>query len=169
MTLFSSTRLEQLLSENYLDSWTKTKYMILVTVLYSSTGPAHLFTPYLPKQPPVYPLAPLGIWLLIIVITYFGVKKCYLTNKAADGTDFIGRFIVLYVPISFKLLFVGLILLVFAAMVSRGLSVEKDQQQNFFAFMAYLIGPAGTYLFYVFLNRSFRRLVVLINEKHESS
>jgi hypothetical protein len=163
MILFSSLKLERKLAENSLSSWDKAKYMIFVIILYTFQGPIFVLTPsFGPPRPLATYLISFVTTILVILVTYHGIKACFLTNKAADDTDFISRFAVLYVPMTFK--FIAVILPI-SFLSFYIISFLKDEiHDKALIYFVYLSAPIGTYVFYLFLNRSFKRLGKLVSQ-----
>ena len=168
MILFSSKELERKLASNSIDSWDKAKYMIVLFVIYSFSGPIYVLAPSFGPQPPVGTLlaSPISV-LFIILATYFGIKKCYLTNKATDDIDFIGRFVVLFIPMTLKFILVLLPIFFLFVIILSSLS-DHEAAKNTFLYSTYLMGPIGTYVFYQFLNGSFRRISVLLYQQRNN-
>ncbi len=165
MILFSSNKLEHALAAGSLSSWDKAKYLIFIILLYSFSGPIYVLTPsFGPKPPMWHSLLSLVSTTLVIGLTYVGAKKCYLTNKATDDIDFSGRFAALFVPMTFKFIAAMLPIMVIGAIIAFSTSSDKELRMNVFVYFLYSMIPIGTYLFYNFLNRSFKRLGILINE-----
>ena len=170
MILFSSTKLEGALAANTLTSWDKAKYIIVIIILYSFSGPIYVITPSFGQKPPLWnSLISFISTSLVILFTYFGAKKCYSTNKAADDADFVGRFAALFVPLTFKFLAFMLPLFIVAAFFAFSASSEKEVRTTIFAYFLHAGAAIGTYLFYIFMNRSFKRLGKLINDKSNLS
>jgi hypothetical protein len=168
MILFSSKELERKLASSSIDSWDKAKYVIVLFVIYSFSGPVYVLTPSFGPHPPVGTLiaSPISV-LFIILATYFGIKKCYLTNKATDDVDFIGRFVVLSIPMTLKFILVLLPIFLLFVIILSTLSGHQAAR-NTFSYSPYLMGPIGTYVFYQFLSGSFRRISVLINQQRNN-
>src|SRR5689334_18329784 len=112
MILFSSNRLERALAENTLTSWEKAKYIILIIIFYTCSGPIYAITPSFGPRPPVgNTLVNFLSAILTIIITVFGAKKCFRTNKANDDVSFIERFAVLSMPIAIHLFIISVIIM----------------------------------------------------------
>jgi len=170
MIVFSSIKLEQALAASSLPSWEKAKYIIFIIILYSLSGPLYVLTPSFGAKPPIWhSLTSLVSTILVILFTYFGAKKCYQTNKGIDDTDFVGRFAALYMPMTFKLIAIMLLAMVLAALIIYSSAFDKGTRKNSFVYFIDITGPVSTYLFYIYLNRSFRRLGILINETNKNS
>jgi hypothetical protein len=166
MTLFSSDRLESALSENSLSSWVKTKYFIFIIAAYSMSGPFYFLRPVFgAKQTLLYSLLSLASTALTIAITWFGIKKCYQTNRTTDNDDFLGRFSVLSIPMLFK--FIALVFFILIAMGFISLALPFDRK--LYGNLIYLLTPVIAYWFYAALNRSFTRLTFLIIERNRRS
>jgi Na+/proline symporter len=170
MMLFSSNKLERSLAAGSLSSWEKAKCIIFIVILYSFLGTLYVFTPSCGQKPPLwYSLMSLVSISLVLCLTYFGARQCYLTNRAIDDTDFSGRFAALFVPLTFKFLAVMLPIMVIAAVIAYSGSPDKETKNDLFVYFLYCMAPGGTYLFYVFLNQSFKRLGTLVNDEEKTS
>jgi len=170
MILFSSNKLERALADSSLPSCDKAKYVIFIIILYSFSGPLYVLTPSFGTKPPIWhSLTSLVSTILVILFTYFGAKRCYQTNKGIDDTDFVGRFAALYMPMTFKFIAIMLLVIVIAAMIIYAVAFDKETKKHIFLYFLNITGPVGTYLFYIYLNRSFRRLGILINETNKNS
>jgi hypothetical protein len=171
MVLFSSTKLENALASESLDSWTKAKYMIFVVAMYGASNSFYWFTPsFGPKKSLSYYVASAASWFLSAVITYWGGKNCFRTNKMGDGKDFVERFSSLYVPLTFE--FIPITLLFFlgtAGFVACLLPVDKQTKYQVVPYLALLVSPFLTWLFFVLLKRSFERLAELIRKQNAGS
>ena len=123
-----------------------------------------MLTPSFGPKPPIgNSLAIFVSAILNILITYFGTKKCYITNKAADSSDFIERFAVLYIPMTCKFAVATLPILIAAvAILAYSVPPDKELHQRIFSYFMHAMAPIGSFIFYVFLNRSFKRLELLI-------
>jgi hypothetical protein len=168
MILISSVKLEHKISENELTSWEKTKYLIFMVVVSSMSGPIYVFTPsFGPKPPPLNMAISFFSSIAFILISYFGLKKCYKTNKSIDDAYFIERFAILNVPmtIKFSLFFlsVGIAFALLSAYVIERKELFPDS-------MFYLFNVGGiivSIVYYIFLNRSFHRLAFLMRKNNE--
>lgn len=165
MILFSSTKLERAIADGALTSWEKAKYIIFIIILHTLSGPIYVLTPSFGPKPPIWQLlASFTSSIFIILFTFFGAKKSYQTNKTIDDTDFVGRFTALYMPMTLKFIAIGLTVMAAVALSVYAGSSDKETRSNLFVCFLYLMGPVGTYLFYIFLNKSFERLGILIND-----
>lgn len=170
MILFSSNRLERALAGNTLNSWEKAKYIIFVIIFYGFSGPIYVITPSFGPKPPLgNSLATFVSAILTIIFTFFGAKKCFLTNKANDDSDFAGRFAALFIPMTFKFFAISAIVMAISAILVSLVSPDKEMNKRFFVYFLHSMAPIGTYLFYLFLNRSFKRLGVLHNGRDNNS
>ena len=182
MIIFSSNKLEQALSRDALDSWQKTKYVILFMAAPALTGtlPAliHLVTPTFWQTAPTR--NSLIYWccsLPNIILIYAGARKCYLINKGADDKDFAERFFALYIPVSFEiLLFVILLVIVGAVLYSYDAGTylahifprtadSISTSKNSIVYFMYIMTSVLTWLFFLMLICSFERLASLIAKR----
>ncbi len=173
MILLSSTKLEQKIAQKALTSWEKTKYIILTTAMYSFTTPIYILTPsFGPKPPTGDAFVSFLSAIAAVTITYFGVKKCYLTNKTFGDVHFLERFALLNVPITIKfmmiLLPIVLLSAVFGAVFVTSLSGEKEIREKILSYSMRIMSPIGVFAYYIFLNRSFQRLGLIMTEKGKS-
>lgn len=179
MIIFSSDKLERALSRFELDEWQKAKYVLLFLCLYAFSGafPSFIFLirlPLSPAAPHSSVLASALCNILVMVLTYLGVRKCYLTNKAADDRDFVGRFFALYVPASLELLavIVGFLIVVGLSLSFGGAYLPRTARhlpsmpRAVLIYVVYVAIPIATWLFFYILNRSFGRLAALVSKKH---
>jgi hypothetical protein len=170
MIKFSSTKLEQAIANGVLTSWEKAKYLIFIIILYTFSGPIYVLTPSFGPKPLIWhSFATFTSSILMILFTFYGAKKCYQTNKSIDNTDFIERFVALYMPMTFKFIAVSLLAMAATALIAYVVSSDKETRKDIFIYFLNFIGPVSTYFFYIFLNRSFGRLGILINETNKNS
>jgi len=85
MILFSSDKLEKALVSGSVDSWQKTKYVILYLAIGALSGEfpllIHLIVPtFGPAAPPFTTFFSLVPAVLATVITCIGVRKCYVSK-----------------------------------------------------------------------------------------
>lgn len=164
MILFSSNRLERALAESTLTSWEKAKYIILIIIFYSCSGPIYVITPSFGPKPPVgNTLVNFVSTILTIIITCLGAKKCFITNKDIDDANFTERFTALSIPIAIKLFTISIIIISIGLLFT--LKCDNFTCYNYITYLLNLMSPVITYIFYLLLNRSFRRLAILVNEK----
>lgn len=171
MILFSSNKLEKAIADDSLDSWTKAKYMILVIAMYSLKNSFYWFAPsFGPETPLPYYAAAFASWLLGIVITFHGGKKCFKTNETSDGKNYVERLAVLYVPLTFRFIPIFFFFLaIMAFIVACLLPIDKETQYLLFPYLLLPLTLFLIWLFFVLLNRSFERLGELIRERNTSS
>ena len=164
MILFSSTKLERKLADETISQWEKAKYILILFVLFGLTAPIYIITPCFKSE------APTSAWLiglisipLTIVVTYMGIKKCYHANEFISNTDFIERFVPLFVTLTLKF---TLIILPFSFLLNFILtSYDVKTIADIDIYLTYSILPIMTYIFYIFLTRSFHRLGKLIKNR----
>jgi hypothetical protein len=172
MILFSSRKLELALSKNQLNGWEKTKYYILPAVLGALSGPAFWARPiYGQKHPSA--LFPFSIFfaLLYAFIAYQGIKICFHSNEATDGKDFLERMICLSLPILVWLYIVLLpVSIVLLAIVGFLFDAKHSPEAGLRISIGwYFFGAVWFWLFYFLLNRSIKRLGVLIKGTVDAS
>ncbi|MDP2278018.1 MAG: hypothetical protein Q8K51_07330 [Nitrospirota bacterium] len=169
MILISSIKLEQKIAQKALTSWEKTKYIIITTALYSFTTPIYVLTPSFGTKPPIGDaLVSFLSSIAAVLITYFGIKKSYLTNKIFDDVHFIERFTILNVPITIKFMMTLLPAFLLLAFFSASLGGDKEIRTEIMSYSMRIMSPIGIFVYYIFLNRSFQRLGLLIKENRES-
>jgi hypothetical protein len=171
MIIFSSEKLQKVLANDSLDSWGKAKYIIFVIAMYCMSAPFHWFLPeFGPKKPLPYHLASLASYILTILITVYGAKRCFRTNKTGDGKDFVERLAALYVPMTFEIVPLALVLFAITAyLVAYVLPIDdKPTKYSVFSYVMLAFTPFLTWLFFVLLDRDFERLAELIRERNES-
>ena len=166
MILLSSVKLEQQLASSALDSWEKAKYIIFVIILNNIAMPLYVLSPTFGPKPPIWnSIFSFLSSIITLYITYKGIKKCYTVNKDADDADFIGRFVTLYVPMTIKFLLIGLPIFAVEYFIIQAVVNDKSQS-DILVYWMNLTGPILTYFFYVYLSRSFKRLMVLVKKEN---
>jgi hypothetical protein len=166
MILFSSNKLERSLAAGSLSLRDKAKCIIFIMILYGVLVALYVVTPSCGQKPPLwYALMSLISGGLVICLTYFGVKQCFLTNKAIDDSDFLGRFAALFMPMTFRFLAVMLPIMVIDGVIAYSGSLDKETRTDLFVYFLYCMAPGGTYLFYSLLNQSFKRLGMLVYDR----
>jgi hypothetical protein len=166
MILISSSELERQIAENALTSWEKTKYIILITAMYCLNGPIYILAPSFGSKPPLgNSLVSLLSSITFVFITYWGIKKCYHTNKTCDDAHFIERFTLLSVPMTiiFTLFFVpAFLLLAFFSSLFVGEDRQINKDMILYSFR--VLSTVGMLVYYILLNRSFQRFVILMKK-----
>jgi len=169
MILFSSKKLRTALANDSLDSWAKTKYLIFIIAMYGMSGPFYWFAPsFGQRQPWPYMFCSIASKVLNIVLIVFGAKKCFQTNKKGDAKDFVGRFSVLYVPLTFQFIPIAFLELIILGIISFTLPVDKNMRREVFMYATLLFPFILTYPFFVLLNQSFERLVEMTKRSENS-
>ena len=185
MIIFSSDKLEQAIAFNRFDPWQKTKYVILYFIIGIFTGVAPSFTHFFrptfgTAEPPMTSSISTVTTILIAIITYIGIKKCYLVNKTADDHDFVSRLFMLYFPAGLKIsaiiLFFIFVIPVIASFAGARLSAlfprtaqHAPEFKNMLIYFLYIAAPLVSWLFFFILYRSFKRLaglIIKINNTH---
>jgi len=159
MILISSSKLERKIAENALTAWGKTKYIIVYFALFS-ISPIYILAPsFGPKPPPGYFLVSFLSIIASVFITYFGIKKCYQTNKTFDDAHFIERFMLLSVPTTIKFMLSLLPALFLIAVVATSISVDRKFHKEATSNLWHIVSPIAMIMYYVLINRSFQRFV----------
>ena len=162
MILISSVKLEHKISKNELTSWEKTKYLIFMVVVSAMSGPIYVFTPsFGPKPPPLHMAISFFSTVAFILISYFGLKKCYKTNTIIDDACFVERFVILNVPMTIKFSLFFLSMGIVCVFIIKALSWDS----MFYVFS--VIGAIVSIVYYILLNRSFNRLALLKDKNKE--
>lgn len=101
MRLWSSELLEVELARGQVSEREKVKYLLLPMLLTAlAGGPAYLITPnYGTRQPPLALLTSAIGGILVAIVTFYGIRHVYRTNKKIDGLHFVERYIVLSLPV----------------------------------------------------------------------
>lgn len=110
MRLWSSELLEAELASGQVSEREKVKYLLLPMLLTTlAGGPVYLITPnYGPHQPPLTWLTSAASAILVTLVTFYGMRHVYRTNKKIDGLHFIERYAILSLPVHVR--FVALML-----------------------------------------------------------
>lgn len=167
MIIFSSKKLESKISSNELTSWEKTKYLIFIVVVSSGiSGPIYVFTPsFGPKQPPWQMTILLLSCISFVLISYWGIKKCYKTNMLIDDVFFIERFVMLNIPMTMKFILLFFSTFVVYCLILAYMTGGKDLSNGFLFYSsiaAGIITIIASIIYYILLNRSFTRLASLM-------
>ena len=171
MIFFSSKKLEAKLAHNQLSDWEKAKYMVflcLAEILFG--GPVFLVRPqYGPRPPFPNSLAMLIGGIIMAVITYWWIKRIYLTNKEIDGKNFIERFTVLSFPVFMKFtvwLIPGtLIVLIIFGLVTR----NNHEMRKYVPSVIHVVFIAVIFGLNWLINNSFKRFGALMRRAQEDS
>lgn len=166
MILLKSKKLEQQLARKKISEWEKVKYLIFPMILTSILGgPIFLIRPRYGVQPP-----PLNMYsnliggFLIAIVTYWGIRRLYLTNVSIDGEDFITRYTVLSLPVFLKFtiwLILGGIIFSF---VTAALTIEHKHLRQYVPVLLNMIFPGLIAWYYILVNRSLKRFEKHANE-----
>ena len=167
MIWFSSRKLEKALSEGVLSNWEKARYLILVAVLSALTGPAYLPRPVYGKREPAEIRALyLAFAVVMMLVVYHGIKRCFNTNQKIDAERFFERMACLSVPVFAKMVVfcVPAFLVVLWAVALHGTSHPEPDAETINKLVVALgcLGPILLYVYYWMLNRSFARLGALL-------
>lgn len=154
MVLFSPAKLENQLASGSLTTWEKAKYLFLASVVAAFSVPVYWVAPVM--QPRNYGMVQLLQHLSIIIgmyITYRGIKKCYEINDQKE--NFIELFVCLRVP--WTVLFI-LVLMPTSLILIITLSLIFTENRDIPYLVIYFSVPLVTYVYYLCLGNSFRRL-----------
>ena len=101
MRLWSCEDLENELARGQLSEREKVKYFLLPMLFAAiAGGPIYLVTPnYGPAQPPLALLVSFLSSVLMALVTFYGIRHVYRTNRAIDGLQFIERYAILSLPV----------------------------------------------------------------------
>lgn len=164
MILFSSRNLELAFAREELTKWDKVKYIILMTVIFTTTyGPIYWAKPiYGARQPSLDKVISFSCSVLAAYIAYRGIKKCFQINENIDGISFFERWACLTVPVGFRLTLYFLPV-VFAISGLFTLFKSSDPEPYRMLPIAFnLLGPIWSLTYYHLLKRSFLQLGELL-------
>lgn len=155
MRIWSSKLLEQELAETKLSDWEKTKYLILPLVLSTLVaGPIYLFTPNYGSNPPAFNGLSTFIGNIIMaVVTFYGIRLGYRTNKKIDGKCFIERYTILSVPIFIRCLVIMVPTLFVLMFIFMGIFKLKE----IFPLILKVVFPLIIFWFYYLISKSIKR------------
>ncbi len=168
--LLSSRKLERALAGGKLRPWAKVKYLILPAVLAALSSQTYILRPrYGTEAPTLNQYVFMLCAALSAYLTYWGIKRCFETNRAIDAHAFFERFAVLFVPPLIKIMLVTLAL---SMVIFRAANALREQVPILFERVWILIaalGPLATFAMYLLLNNSFRRLGEIIKKEEPES
>ena len=168
--LLSSRKLERALAGGKLRPWAKVKYLILPAVLAALSSQIYILRSlYGTATPTLNQYVFLLCAALSAYLTYWGIKRCFQTNRAIDGNAFFERFAVLFVP---PLIKVMLVTLAPRMVVSGAANALREQVPLLFERVSIFfaaLGPLATFAMYILLNSSFRRLGKIIKSEEPES
>ena len=167
MIIFSSRKLEQTLAAGGLSSWAKVKYIIVPAVVASLCSVPYIIGPkYAEDQRPMLNIL---VSVLCVIasafLTYFGIKKCYLTNESLDKSAFFERFCILSMPPLAKLTVAFLPASIIALIFMTHLKDSHPLLHKRFPMVLSVAGPVITWFYYTMVDRSLRRFGALIQSK----
>ena len=167
MVLLSSRKLEQVLADGKIETWSKVKYLILPAVLGSLVVPFHIISPwYGPKEPALNIFVSVPCNILTAYLTFWGIKRAFLENLKIDGAAFFERFAMLCVPPMIRVMAVTLLLSLVVTFsripVPEEGSLVFTRASIFFS----VLGPILTFAVYSMVRRSFQRLGELIRQRN---
>ena len=171
MIIFSSKKLEKAIAENKLESWGKAKYIIVPAVISALIGGTlYLISPLYGERAPMLNTSLQILFnILLALVTYCGIKKCFQTNKDMDEENFLERFVILSLPIFIKFALVLTPILIIYYVIVGTIRESHPELFKRAPILVYGSIPIACYLYYSFLNRSFTRLGTLIKSVHEGS
>ena len=156
MIIFSSIKLEKALAVQKVTRWQKAKYIMIPAIFISMASPlSAFFRPSFQDEPStIYSVLQLLVMIISIFITYFGIKACFEVNENIDKRNFIERFCILLVPVSFRMLlffilcFIAfMIILLFTAAIPE---INKHVPLLFLPF-----APIYLFMYFSLLKKSF--------------
>lgn len=159
MRLWSSEILEIELAREQLSEREKVKYLLLPILLGACLGgPITWLAPRYGLRPPRFDvLVALLNSLLMVAVTIYGIRKAYRANRRIDGRNFIERYAILVLPVSFRFAALLVPLLVAAHVALRFLDSRiAGGMANLYPFYR-LVFPLAMLGFYQMLARSFSR------------
>ena len=159
MRLWSSKILELELAGGQLSEREKVKYLLLPALFTVFIGgPLALIAPRYGLHPPRYDaLVALINGLLMVAVTFFGIRKAYRINQRIDGLDFIERFTVLALPVNIRFTVAALPLLIVLIVVFHRLDSRLLGGLHRIFPLYRLVFPVATLWFYQMLSASFSR------------
>ena len=166
MVLLSSRKLEQVLADGKLETWSKVKYLILPAVLNSLAAAFYIRPWYGPKEPALNIFVSVPCNILTAYLTFWGIKRAFLENQKIDGVAFFERFAMLCVPPMIRVMTVTFLLSLAVAYsripVPEEGSLVFTRASIFFS----VLGPILTFAVYSMVRRSFQRLGELIRQRN---
>jgi hypothetical protein len=168
MILFSSTKLEKALADNKITNWQKAKYIIIPAVVFAPIASiVNFVSPRFNERPPgIHFLIELLFTIITMVITYFGIRYCFKINEIIDRQDFIMRFSILLLPVTFKVIFIFLPLSLIVTGIIDYIAKQHLNLLNKFFLIFLALMPIVTLIYFSLLVRSFRRLDALLTKKN---
>ncbi len=170
MTVLSSKEVERLLAINLLTGWEKMKYLMIVTVLGFFSRPVALVSPIYSKPSLIIEALDLASVAASILIVVYGIKRCFKINEVIDQQHFIERFAILSVPVSIKILIVGIPGSYILLWVLFDLFREKHPGlYQFVPGFLYIMASIVTCIYYFLLKRSFVRFGQLVKVTEQAT
>lgn len=159
MRIWSSEVLEAELARGQVFEREKVKYLLLPLLLSTLLGgPIYLITPnYGPRQPPLALLTSLAGAILVTIVTFYGIRHVYRTNKNIDGLDFIERYVVLSLPVHVRFIALMLPLTLVLGFVFYAVKRQHPGLADHFATWFGLLFPLFLIWLYRMIARSFER------------
>ena len=132
--------------------------------------PFALVSPIYSRPPLIVQGIDLATVVVSVLIIVYGIKKCLKINEAIDHQSFIERFVILSVPVSLKILIVGVpSSFVLLWLMFRLFSRNHPNLYQFVPAFFYIIGPIVAYIYYFFLRSSFVRFGQLMKGKEQTA
>ena len=161
---------EKVLAKEQLTGSEKGKYLIILMVLGFFSRPFALVSPIYSRPPLIVQGINLATVVVSVLIIVYGIKRCLKINEGIDHRNFIERFVILSVPVSVKILILGVpssfaLLWIMFGLFSRNHPNLYQFVPGFF----YIISPIVAYIYYFFLRRSFVRFGQLMKEKEQTT
>jgi small-conductance mechanosensitive channel len=166
MILWSSRELEQALASGELDAWSKVKYLMVPIVLGSLSVPFYVLRPvYGTRAPALNSLFSFVFGVLAAYLACWGLRRCFLANNEIDGKAFFEQITILMVPILIRIIVLGILGSLGLLIVIANL---KDRVPALFyraSILVSALSPILTYVAYVMLVNSIRRLGRLLETR----
>lgn len=164
--LLNSRKLEKQLANAEISEWGKVKYLLVpmvVSILLG--GPGFILRPRYGLQASLPDsIANLFGSMMISLVMYLGTKFVYKTNKNIDGKEFVTRYVILSFPITLKFILVGLPMFFIFLMGLACFTAEKTELRNYGLFFLNIIFPIFMSLYFLHLNKSFKRFGLIKKE-----
>ena len=167
MILFSSRKLEAKLAKNELSEWQKAWYLILPSLFF---GPLSYLRPRFGASPTT--MDSISLWVsgvLIVIVTYIGLRKIYKINAGIDGKDFITRCTILGLPVGIRFFLISILTMVFIIIILGIIFYsDRDVIRPYYSPIIYTFLVILTVFLYASLVKSFKRFGNLLKQTQSS-